>query len=257
MNRALLLVIFFSYTAGSWATNALRELEYAEEIESSISVGKMTWLQAKNQRFLALYTETEEKNNLGTAILLHSMDGHPNQERIIKPLRTYLPKHQWATLSLQMPVLGVGVKEQAYYVLFDDAKVRIQAAIDYLVAAKVKNIVLIGYRLGGMMAIYYVRESSDSDKVKAVVTLSISAPLTEQKQVQIIESITKIDKPFFDIFAEFDSPDVVKSARKRRVAGKMNPDYRQFEIKGHLFKHDDELVVKRIYSWINRTFRGG
>lgn len=255
MFRALLLVIITCYTSSSGASNALRELEYAEDIEASISVGKVIWLQASDRRFLALYTETEEENNSGTVILLHSMDGHPNQKRIIKPLRTYLPKHKWATLSIQMPVLGVGAKEQAYYVLFDDAKVRIQAAIDYLAAAKVKNIVLIGYRLGGMMAIYYVRESSDADKVKAVVTLSLSAPVTEQKQVQIIESITKINKPFFDMFAEFDSPEVVKSARQRRVAGKMNPGYRQFEIKGHLFKHDDELVVKRIYSWINRTFR--
>jgi len=256
MNRALLLVIILSYTSYSWATNELRELEYAEEIESSISVGKITWLQAEGQRFLALYTETEEESNLGTVILLHSMDGHPNQKRIIKPLRTYLPKHQWATLSIQMPVLGVGAKEAAYYVLFDDANTRIQAAIDYLLAAKVKNIVLMGYRLGGMMAIYYVREGRDAEKVKAIVTLSLSSPETEQKQVQIIESITQIEKPFFDVFAEFDSPEVVQSARQRRVAGKMNPDYRQFEIKGHLFKHDDELVVKRIYSWIRRTFRG-
>lgn len=257
MFRAWLIVISCCSMSNGWASNELREIQYAEEIEASFSIGKIVWLEAKTKNFLALYTETEALSNLGTAILLHPIDGHPDQKKIINPLRTYLPKHNWATLSLQLPVQGVAAKEAEYYPLFDDANARIQAAIDYLVAEKVKNIVLIGYDMGGMMAAYYLKENRDKKQVKAVVTISLAAPKTDHKQAQVVDFIAEINQPFFDIYAEFDSPDVTESARKRRVSGKSNPQYRQFEVagEGHLFQHDEGLVVKRVYSWINRTFR--
>jgi hypothetical protein len=257
MLKILLLVMISCQTANSWASNELRELEYAEEIKASFSTGKITWLTAKDKSFLALYTETEGKENLGTAIILHSADGHPNQKKMIHPLRTYLPAHNWATLSLQIPVLGVGAKEDEYYTLFDNANARIQAAIDYLISADVKNITLIGYGLGGMMAVYYIKENAKKTDVDALVTISLAVPKTDRKQAQIIDFISSIKQPFLDIFAEFDLAAVTKSARQRRIAGKTNPSYRQFEIKGegHLFQHDEGLVVKRVYSWMNRTFR--
>ncbi|MFK5949456.1 MAG: DUF3530 family protein [Methylococcales bacterium] len=257
MHRVLLLAVIYCCMANSWATNELREIEYAEAIEHSFSIGKITWLEVKDRKFLALYAETEEEANLGTVILLHPMDGQPNQAKIIRPLRTYLPLYKWATLSLQMPVLGVGANEAEYYALFDDAKDRIQAAIDFLVAAKVKNIVLMGYGLGGTMAVYYLNKSTDEEKVKALVTISLIVPKSKQKNAQIIDFIGNIKQPFLDIFAEFDAPEVRDSARQRRIAEKANSNYRQFEIKGegHLFQHDEGMVVKRVYSWINRTFK--
>ncbi|MFW5443556.1 MAG: DUF3530 family protein [Methylococcaceae bacterium] len=257
MFRLVLLLMTSCYITNAWATNELRELEYAEEIEATVSTGKIVWLSVKDKKFLTLYTETEETENLGTAIILHPMDGHPDQKKIINPLRTYLPLHNWATLSLQMPVLGIGAKEEEYYMLFDDAKGRIQAGIDYLVSAGVKNIVLIGYGLGGMMAVYVTKDDVNATNIKAIVAISLSVPKSKRKQVQIINSISKIKQPFFDIFAEFDLPQVTGSARERRIAGKVSSAYRQFQIdgEGHTFQHDEGLVVKRIYSWINRTFR--
>lgn len=251
----LIVVCFFS--ANSLAFNELRELEYAEKIEASLAIGKILWLQVKGTKFLALYTETEEIENLGTAILLHPMGGHPDQKKIINPLRTYLPEHRWATLSLQMPVLGIGAKENEYYPIFDNANARIQAAIDYLVAAKVNNIVLVGYGVGGMMAMYYLNEHTNKKEVKALVAISIGVPETEQKQVQVIDFISGVKQPILDIFAEFDLPEVTMSARERRIAGKENLAYRQFKVEGegHLFEHDEGLVMKRIYSWINLIFR--
>ena len=252
---AFIFICFFS--ANTPAFNELRELEYAEEIESSLVIGKIIWLKVKENKFLALYTETEEIENLGTAILLHPMGGHPNQKKIINPLRTYLPEHRWATLSLQMPVLRVGAKESEYYPLFDDAKMRIQAAVDYLVAAKVNNIVLIGYGLGGMMAIYYLNENTNKTEIKALVTVSLGVPETEQKNAQVIDFIAGIKQPVLDVFAEFDLPEVAMSARERRIAGNENLAYRQLKIEGegHLFQHDEGLVMKRVYSWINLIFR--
>ena len=256
MYRLIFLIVINSYIANSRASNELQELEYAEEIESSNSTGKIIWLQAKGRKFLTLYTETEQLENSGTAIILHPMNGHPDQKKLINPLRTYLPQHHWATLSIQLPILGIDAKEQEYYPLLDDAQVRIQAGIDYLLSAKVKNIVLIGYGLGGTMAIYYLKENSTEKDVKAIVAISLSVPKTDYKQIQVIDFISTIKQPFLDIFAEYDLPTVTDSARKRRVAARANSAYRQFQIagEGHLFQHDEGLVVKRIYSWIYKTF---
>jgi len=254
--RLIFLIVINGYISNSWASNELQELEYAEEIESSYSIGKITWLQAKDRKILGLYTEPEQLENTGTAIILHPMNGHPDQKKLINPLRTYLPQHHWATLSIQLPVLGLDAKEQEYYPLFDDAQARIQAGIDYLVSAKVKNIVLIGYGLGGTMAIYYLKENSTRKDIKAIVAISLGAPKTDSKQAQVIDFISTINQPFLDVFAENDIPAVTDSARKRRIAAKANTAYRQLQIagEGHLFQHDEGLVVKRVYSWIYKIF---
>lgn len=255
----VLAVLLSGFLTLAEASNELKEMEYAEGIQTVHSVGKVTWLNANGKRFLTLYTETEAVESVGTVILLHPQDGHPNQRKIIKPLRTYLPKHKWASLSLQMPVLGAGAKNNEYYLLFDEAKNRIKAAVDFLEAAEVENIVLVGYGLGGAMATYFLSENITDSKVKALVTISLPVPDSTQKNVQIIKFLSKIEQPFLDIFAELDSQEVKDSARQRRMAAKANPLYRQFMVKGegHTFQHDEGLLVKRVYSWINKTFRKG
>ncbi|MCK5189217.1 MAG: DUF3530 family protein, partial [Methylococcales bacterium] len=122
--RLILLIVINGYISNSRASNESQELEYAEKIESSYSIGKIVWLQAKDRKFLTLHTETETMENTGTAIILHPINGHPDQKKLINPLRTYLPHHHWATLSIQLPVLGLDAKEQEYYPLFDDAQAR-------------------------------------------------------------------------------------------------------------------------------------
>ena len=256
----LKIIVFLSILINhslAWGTNKLREMDYAEKIVSSNVTGEIVWLETNNSKFLALFTETEKIENIGTVILLHSMAGHPDQKKLIAPLRTFLPKHNWATLSLQMPVLELAANSKDYFSLFNDANARIQAGVDFLLAAKVKNIVLIGYELGGMMAVNYLHEKLESKDIKAIITISLAVPETDQKQGQILDFIKEIKQPFLDIFAEFDLPEVTDSARKRKLAGRANLAYRQFEVEGegYLLQHDEGLLAKRIYSWINRTFR--
>lgn len=249
------LLISSFFIDSSWGTNELRELEYAEKIESSSVSGDIIWLKAQSRDFLALYIETEKKANLGTAIIIHPMGGNPDQKKLMSPLRTFLPENNWASLSLQMPIMEVGAEIADYFRLFDNAKARIQAGIEHLKKGGVKNIVLIGYGLGGMMALYFLQEEANAAEIKAIVTVSLGVPRTEHKKVQIIDFISEIKQPFFDVFAEFDLAEVTKSARKRRIAGKANSDFRQLKINGagHSFQYNQELLVKRIYSWMNLT----
>ncbi len=252
----LSLAFIFSISTG-WASNKQREMEYAKNIKSSLSIGKIVWLQVKDKQFLSLYTETEQKKTLGAAIILHPIGGHPNQRPLIHPLRTFLPQHKWATLALQMPVQERGAKQQDYYSLFDDAKARIQTGIDFLIDAGIDNIVIIGYGMGGMMAVYFLNKTADGSAVSALATISLSVPDSKNKRVQVLDSIANMELPFLDLSAEFDLPDVVKSERKKRISAKDNSGYRQFVIKGegHAYANNKRLVVKRIYSWMNRVLK--
>ncbi len=230
-----------------------READFAGGINKTLTIGKAVWLEAGGRKFLGLYTETEKATGKGVVIILHDMDGHPDQKQLIYDLRVFLPEHNWTTLSLQMPLREVGVEKEDYYALFPEAAARIQSGIGYAKSNGAENIVVVGYGLGGLMGIYALSEQATD--IKALVTISLPVPTTENKTAQTLELIKKIKIPMLDIYGAVDVPDVTESARDRRLAAKENTGYRQVKIndEGHAYLHDEGLLVKRIYSWLGVT----
>lgn len=250
--RLLVFVFCMTHFLGGvcLAGDQKREAEFAADINKTLAMGKAVWLESEGKKFLGLYTEIEKVAGNGVVIILHDMDGHPNQQQLIYGLRVFLPEHNWATLSLQMPLREAGAEKEDYYALFPEAAARIQAGIDYLKANGATNIVVIGYGLGGLMGIYTLTEQTAD--VKALVTISLPVPTTENKAAQTLEFIKKIKIPMLDIYGALDVSDVIESARERRLAAKENAGYRQVKIndEGHAYLHDEGLLVKRIYSWL-------
>jgi pimeloyl-ACP methyl ester carboxylesterase len=239
--------------AASWASDEKREAEFAEAINKTLVMGKAVWLETEGKKFLGLYTETEKVTGKGTVIILHDMDGHPDQQQLIYGLRVFLPEHNWTTLSLQMPLRELGAKKEDYYALFPEAAARIRSGIDYAKNNGAENIVVVGYGLGGLMAVF--AQSEQATNIKALVTISLPVPTTESKAPLTLEFIKKIKIPMLDIYGAIDVPDVTQSARDRRLAAKENTGYRQIKIddEGHAYRHDEGLLVKRIYSWLGVT----
>jgi predicted esterase len=234
------------------ASDEKREAEFASDIQKTLSVGRAVWLESSGKKFLSLYTETTKNPRSGVIILLHDVGGHPNQQAIIKSLRTFFPEHQWATLSLQMPIREASAPIQDYFSLMPEAKERLKAGIQFAKTEKAEKIIVIGYGLGGLTAI-----SAMTDKnvdVHALITISLPVLETNEKDAQTLQLIPKNTLPILDIYGALDMPNVVNSARERQVAGKINPDYRQMKLEdeGHLYLHDEGLLAKRIYSWIVR-----
>jgi predicted alpha/beta-fold hydrolase len=232
------------------ASDEKRESDLAESINKTLTLGKAVWLDAEEKKFLGLYTQTEKATGKGTAIILHDIDGHPNQQQLIYDLRTFLPEHGWTTLSLQMPLREVGAGQEDYYALFPEAAVRIQAGINYAKDSGATKIVVLGYGLGGLMAVYALSEQAAD--INAMITISLSVPSTENQAAQTLDLIKKIKIPLLDIYGAVDVPDVTETARDRRAAAKENNRYRQIKIndEGHTYQHDEGLLVKRIYSWL-------
>jgi pimeloyl-ACP methyl ester carboxylesterase len=239
------------------ASDEKREAEYAESIGKTLSMGKAVWLESEGKKFLGLYTETENNAGLDVIIILHDIGGHPDQQQLISPLRVFLPEHNWATLSLQMPLREAGAEKEEYYALFPEAAQRIRAGIDYARNNGAEHIVLIGYGLGGLMAAYALAEQSSG--INALVAVSLPVPETGDKTVQTLDFLSKIKIPFLDIYGALDLPEVTKKARERRLAAKDNMYYRQLTIpdEGHAYLHDEGLLVKRIYTWLEANVRAG
>lgn len=253
MNRWLAGLVCILAVTNAQATDGKRELEYAEEITKTLTVGQIVRLVSDQRRFLGIYTETERNVHEGAAIILHDKGGHPDQKPLVHELRTRLPRHKWATLSLQMPLRELGAGNEAYYALFPEIVPRIRAAIDYLTQAGTAEIVLVGHGLGGLMALY--AEHQFPARFKAVVAIGLPVPNTQNTSAQTLEFIQRLKIPLLDIYGELDTSEVTGSALQRRLAGKENPFYRQIRItdEGRLYLHDEGLIVKRVYSWLRRV----
>ncbi|HEY8098931.1 MAG TPA: DUF3530 family protein [Methylobacter sp.] len=251
----IVFILFMARLLGDacWAGDQKREAEFADGINKTLAMGKAVWLESEGKKFLGLYTETEKVTGKGVVIILHDMGGHPNQQQLIYGLRVFLPEHNWTTLALQMPLREIGAEQEDYYVLFPEAAARIQAGISYAKSNGAENIVVVGYGLGGLMGIYALSEQAQD--IKALVTISLSVPKSENKAAKTLEFIKKIKIPVLDIYGALDVADVTDSARERRLAAKENQGYRQIKIndEGHAYLHDEGLLVKRIYSWLGVT----
>lgn len=233
------------------ASDEKREAQMAQDVQKTLNVGHAVWLEAENKKFLGLLTDTTKNPRAGMVILLHDTGGHPNQQAVIRNLRTFFPEHHWATLSIQMPVREASAPVQDYYALLPESKTRVLEAIKFAKSEKAEKVVVIGYGLGGLMASYALADTKNID-VDALVTISLPVPQTSETNAQTLQLIPKLTLPMLDIFGENDMPDVLKNTRDKQVAGKTNPHYRQVKIdnEGHLFLHDDGVLVKRIYSWL-------
>ena len=239
-HTGVLLLFLLSFVVH--ASDQQRELEYAQVLQQTNS-NNVVWLKAGEQSFLGLFTEAEKTNNAKAVILLHDAGSYPDQQPLIQGLRQLLPQRNWSTLAIQLPLREMGASQDDYFGLFDEAHLRVKAAVEYLHNNGAKTIALIGYGMGGAMATYSLGQESAGLAGLAAISLP---------QAQLGEFIKKIALPFLDIYAEFDLPNVADTARQRRMLAKENPVYKQVMISGenHAYQNDPNMLVKRVYSWL-------
>lgn len=241
----------FAHGAGG----SLREQAYADQTRQTVATGRVVSLKTPSHEFLAIYTETVRPSALGAAIILHDRGGNPDIPAIVKGLRTQLPRHRWATLSLQMPVRESGATEADYYTLFPDAKMRMDAAVKFLQRESYQKFVVIGYGLGALMGLYSLSQNPDS--VDAFVAISLSVPESGSPYVQTLGFLGNLAVPVLDMYAEFDRPAVLNTTRRRKLISRGNPLYRQDRISSSRYDywHNEDLLIKRVYSWLSQVAR--
>lgn len=254
MTAKLLPLCVLAFAALSvQASDQQREQDYAAMLGNASLAGESVWLKSADKQFLGLFMEAEKTDNRQAALILHDQGGHPDQQPLVHQLRSTLPLHNWSTLSLQMPLHEIGAPVVDYYLLFDQARERIDAGIAYLQQRGAKQIAIVGYGMGAAMASYSLQ--SQKNRAIALVVISLPLPETSIPQAQTGDFLKAINLPILDLYAEFDLPDVASTARQRRMIAKANPVFRQLRIDGenHAYLNDPGLLVKRVYSWLALT----
>jgi len=254
MIKKIILFSFFSLIHHfSYASDMAREQANVDEIKALPQYGKIVWLGDGQNRFVSLYAETESSTNLGMVVLLHDIGSHPDKDPLIYELRRKFPERNWGTLALQLPLRENGAIDQDYYALLPEATERIIKAIRF-VAKTNTQVVIVGHQLGALMALH-AAGTEIIPELKAIISIGLNVPKNTNVHAQTVNLLKRIKIPFLDLYSALGSTEVIGTARKRRMAARDNPLYRQDKLyySNSPYWGDHALVMKRCYSWLTRV----
>ena len=235
-----------------------RENRLVAEIEDGIFDGEVIFLDAGEasggHEFMAIDMEPDDEAR-GAVILLHGRGYHSDWADVINPVRVTLAEEGWRTLSLQMPVLEKDAKYYDYVPLFDDAHPRIEAAIAYLKAQGIEDIVLFAHSCGVHMAMDWVRHKGDA-KISAFIGAGMGATDYQQKMAEPFP-LDKMKVPVLDIYGSDEFNGVLRMAPERLAAIKKanNPKSSQQVLEGanHYFNTpaQNEALAEAVSVWLD------
>ena len=240
------------------ASDIGKEKRWANQVVDFLIDGEPRWLVADGQQFFSIYTPAGTDKPAGAVILLHGRGVHPDWPQVIQPLRTLLPEKNWATLSLQMPVLPNGNEQEDYVPLFTEVPPRIQAGVDFLNQQHINNIVLVAHSLGASMATDYLSKHPDP-RINAFVGIGMYG-MPQPVKYRVLdntEALMKISIPVLDIYGSQTVKPILDSVDRRAYAIYHNGDVhsRQLELKDadHFFQGSEDELVQAIASWMVET----
>jgi dienelactone hydrolase len=255
-----LLLFVAMITTVTVAADLEREKRLATELAKKQLVGEGVTLKAGSDEVFAIHTEVEHGDLRGGAILLHGRGAYPDTPMVIKPLRTYLPKHGWESISIQMPLAATSSGGAEYEKLIPEAAARISAAVEYLQQRKIEKIVIIGHSLGARMAAHYLAAESLPKEIIAWVAIGVMLE-PEGSESKTSEELSKIKLPTLDIYGSRDLMMVRSSAKQRKTTARKaeNDGYLQVVVPGanHSFVGLEEALASRVSAWMAKIEKQG
>jgi pimeloyl-ACP methyl ester carboxylesterase len=237
----------------AFASDTAKEKRWADQIVDGIFDGVPVYLEARGHKFLTIFTEAQKGKPRGGVILLHGIGVHPDWPQVINPLRTRLPYHGWATLSLQMPILPNEAGAKDYVPLFPEVAPRIQAGIKYLQARGISPIVLVAHSMGARMGSYFLATHPGAP-VKAFVGIGMGSGFADAA-LDNPASLQKIHVPVLDLYGSEDLKSVLDSVTARANAAKRAgaKDYTQIKVEGsgHFFDGYEDKLVSIVNEWLD------
>lgn len=285
-----LLLAILIWPPHSWAEPAAngapssKEIALEEALARSLEAGQALWLNDNQNKFLAIFTPDQSGHPKGGVIILHDADNHPDWPDVIRPLRTFLPNHGWATIAIQLPQFET---IDGYIAQQPVINSRIQKAVEQLHSAGFHNITLIGHGSGAMAACAYLASGMGDADIRGFVAISLNVIKSEKRDDYIPTQLEKIKLPILDIYGSRDLPTVTATAMARSQAAKRSSSersnnqnldayksaglsktandaikgyiaYRQIVIAGadHYFEDQGKTLSRRVLGWLDRHTSG-
>ncbi|MDJ0805434.1 MAG: DUF3530 family protein [Gammaproteobacteria bacterium] len=253
----IFLISTLAWTA-ALATNLQREHRIADQLNTPANAGAILWLGDQSRPFLALHRLPASSETLGGAIILHDMNANPDSAEVIQPLRLSLAEQGWETLSIQLPLATQHADRAEYQALMREALPRIQAAVNFFLAKKNRNLVLIGHGLGARMGLTYLGETTTRE-LRAFVAIGMPGTDPGEKD-PLLAILGELKIPMLDLFGSRDLDRVTGNTAARRSAAKRAgiAGYRQDRVSGadHDFQGLAEALQSRVGAWLKREAAG-
>ena len=242
--RTWLIVLLLAVSASAFAaSDYAREKKWADEITPGIVVGDPVYLEQKNRhKFLGIYTEAD-KAKMGL-VVVHGIGIHPDWG-MVSTLRQRLPDHGYTTLSIQMPILAVDAKPEAYVAHFPEAMERLQLAVAYLKSKGYKRVALVSHSMGSRMSHgYMVRNPTGARAWAALGTGTGPGPVI---------TYDGIKAPVLDLYGANELPPVLEGAAKRKASLKGNALSKQVVVPDtdHFFANHEDAMVQAVKDFLN------
>jgi predicted alpha/beta-hydrolase family hydrolase len=222
-----------------------REQRWAQEIIPGLVVGEPVELKLGSGRtFLAIHTPA--KNARAGVIVVHGMGLHPDWG-LVNVLRSALPDAGYATLSVQMPVLGAEARPDEYPPTFAEASERLRVAVAWLRRQGHASIAIVAHSLGARMSNRFLVEEPRPE-IAAFVAIGLSGEL---------EQPDRLGLPVLDLHGERDLPAVLGAAASRTQTLHRLPGSSQVQVSGadHFFTDREEPLVQWVRRFLDRTIR--
>jgi len=252
------ILIFMLVSFSAKSSDLAKEKRWADQITDSLMTGDSVWLKDGKSKFLGLYADSATAKTKGALIVVHGIGVHPNWPDVIQPIRSEMPEHDWATLSIQMPILENGKTSVDYVPLFKEVNGRFDAAVNYLKSKNIQNIVIVAHSLGTTMANHYL-VNKPSPLVRGYISISSSSN-PDYKELDNVKKITQITSiPMLDIYGDQDLDSVLRFSEARKRAGeKANKNYKQLSLKGadHFYQSTAPLLIKHTRLWLLKNTPG-
>jgi acetyl esterase/lipase len=251
----LLSLLILPIWSHSWAApDYEREQRLTDEYIDGIVIGDAVDLNDGDRDFVGIFTEAETEKPSGAILILHGRGFTPAWPTVIQPLRTALPESGWATLSIQLPVLGKEAKYFDYVPFFPDANRRIESAIKYLRDEGFETVVVLAHSCGAHMAMSYINQHTDKT---FDAYIGVGSGATDYKQPMMENfPFAEMRVPILDIYGSNDFPAVLRMAgeRKQLIMKAGNSKSRQDIVEGadHYYNKpaDIEKLTQQVLDWL-------
>lgn len=222
-----------------------REQRWADEIVPGLLVGDAIRLEsAAGRTFLGIYATSRAK--APGVIVVHGRGMHPDFS-LVNALRSQLADQDYATLSIQMPVLAGDAPAEAYMRLFPESAERIAAAVRFLRAKGHDHVAIVSHSMGARMANYYLEHAADPG-VGAWVAIGILGGYS---------GVERLKLPILDIYGERDFSEVrdnaaARAEHLRRVRGSAQIDVPAAD---HFFAGQETALVRHVKRFLDQRLK--
>jgi len=245
MRATLSLLLLIMSVSAFAAPDYAREKRWDEEITPGIMVGDPLYLTQKNgHKFLGIYTEADKAK--AGVVVVHGSGIHPDWG-MIGTLRQRLPELNYATLSIQMPILAVDAKPEAYAEHFPEAVERLQLAVAYLKSKGHTRIAIVSHSMGSRMSHAYM--THNPAEVGAWASLGMPAAFGSGAAI----TYETVKAPVLDLYGANDLPQVLAGAdpRKASLKGKAASKQRVIPDTDHFFAGKEQAMVMAVKDFLD------